>query len=246
MKRVERLTLGLHEADSARHQKGFGSFIGSASILLGKHPRKCCLPSCHGVLSCCRAILPFSKPQDCDVCSQLGTLTRKTRRSRLTSRAVNTSISFSPKQPVNSKTSSPTCHRFYLCFMIPDWSHLHNRTSTAILKAVSHGQETVVDSANIARPVLGSVLEDTSAGVAAIPAVGHHQPFGGGSNSSFVATTATDPTGDGVNGGTGSFAIITGPQGSTFRIAFKFGVVRSGRFKLLLGTEVNSSQPPAP
>ncbi len=117
---------------------------------------------------------------------------------------------------------------------------------TAILKAVSHGQETVVDSANIARTVFGSVLEDNSAGAAGLPAVGRHQPFGGGSNSSFVATTATEPTGDGVNGGTGSFAIITGPQGSTFRIAFKFGVVRSGRFKLLIGPEVNSSQPPAP
>jgi hypothetical protein len=116
----------------------------------------------------------------------------------------------------------------------------------AIFKAVNHGQKIVVDSANMNRTVLGSVLEDTSFGQVSIPAVGHHQPFGGGSSSSFVATTATDPTGDGVNGGTGSFVAISGPQGSVFHIAFKFGVVRSGRFKLLIGTEVDSSQPPTP
>lgn len=117
---------------------------------------------------------------------------------------------------------------------------------TALFKAVNHGQEIMVDSAGVARTVLGTVLEDMSTTGAGMPAVSSHQPFGGGNHSSFVATTLAIPSGDGVTGGNGSFRIITGPQGATFRIAFKFGVVKSGRFKLLLGTEVESSQPPAP
>jgi PKD repeat protein len=111
---------------------------------------------------------------------------------------------------------------------------------TAVFKALNHGQEMVVDSSGTARLVFGSTLEDTSVGAVGLPAVGRHQPFGGGGNSSFVATTAIAPVGDGVNGGIGSFAAITGPEGRIFRIAFKVGVVRSGRFKLLLGTEVSS------
>jgi hypothetical protein len=114
---------------------------------------------------------------------------------------------------------------------------------TAILKAVNHPQETVVDAANVTQTVLGSVLEDTSAGGAGTPAVGRHQPFGGGSNSSWVSTTSTVLTGDGVNGGTGSFA---GSAGTLRRIAFKFGVVKSGRFKLLIGPEVVTAATPAP
>lgn len=117
---------------------------------------------------------------------------------------------------------------------------------TAILKAVNHPQETVRDSTNTFQTVLGTVLEDTTVTAAGTPAVGRHQPFGGGSNSSYVATTATTVTGDGVNGGAGSFAAITGPQGTVFRIAFKFGVVRSGRFKLLIGPEVATTATPAP
>ncbi len=114
---------------------------------------------------------------------------------------------------------------------------------TAILKAVNHPQETVVDSSNSTRTVFGTVLEDTSAGAAGTPAVGRHQPIGGGSNSSYVATSATVVTGDGVNGGTGSFALATG---APTRIAFKFGVVRSGRFKLLLGPEAVVAGTPGP
>jgi hypothetical protein len=127
---------------------------------------------------------------------------------------------------------------------------------TALMKAVNHYGEIVVDSTGTARIVAGTVLEDTFVGPAgtATPATGSLQPFGGGSNSTFVVNTTAVGNqtlniappgplpivliGDGVNGGTGSFGYII-PSASTFRIAFKFGVVRSGRFKLLLGREVS-------
>jgi hypothetical protein len=51
--------------------------------------------------------------------------------------------------------------------------------------------------------------------------------------------------GDGVNGGTGAFNWPIA-SGGTFRIAFKFGVVKSGRFKLLVGREVATSATPLP
>jgi hypothetical protein len=113
---------------------------------------------------------------------------------------------------------------------------------TAILKAVNHHAETVVDGSNIPELVLGAILEDTSITGGGIPAVGRHQPLGGGSNSSYVTTSvmplpggaAGHVVGDGVNGGVGTFAT----NGTVQRIAFKFGVVRSGRFKLLIGSEV--------
>lgn len=122
---------------------------------------------------------------------------------------------------------------------------------TAVLKAVNHYAETVVDSSNTTQAVLGSILEDTSVLGSGTPAVGRHQPFGGGSNSSWVATTASPAAGgaaaaivgDGVNGGTGSFAASAG---TLRRIGFKFGVVKSGRFKLLIGPEVAGSGTPAP
>ena len=134
---------------------------------------------------------------------------------------------------------------------------------TALLKAVNHYGEVVVDSSGTARVVSGTVLEDTFVGPAGTPTpnTGSHQPFGGGSNSTFVVNTTTvgnttlnvaNPgpapitlIGDGVNGGTGTFAFPIASAG-TFRIAFKFGVVRSGRFKLLLGREVATSATPQP
>jgi hypothetical protein len=106
---------------------------------------------------------------------------------------------------------------------------------TAIMKAVNHPQEIVVDSSNVTQTVRGSVIEDTSTGGPA-----QYVPLGGGSNTSVVATSATALTGNGVNGGTGSFGLVTG----TVRIGFKFGVVKSGRFKLLLGPEVATSATP--
>jgi len=126
---------------------------------------------------------------------------------------------------------------------------------TAILKAVNHYGEVVVDSSGTARVVAGTVLEDTFVGPAgtATPATGSLQPLGGGSNSTWVVNTTTvggttlnvapaSPAaitlvGDGVNGGTGSFSYPIADK-SVIRIAFKFGVVRSGRFKILLGREI--------
>jgi hypothetical protein len=145
---------------------------------------------------------------------------------------------------------------------------------TALLKGVNHYGEVVLDSSGTPRVVAGTVLEDLQvcppfsppSGGSAAPCLypvpggpgsipGVLQPFGGGSNSTYVInTTAVGNTtlnvapgsyttfppggvGDGVNGGTGTFAFPLAP-GSPFRIAFKFGVVRSGRFKLFLGREV--------
>jgi len=138
-----------------------------------------------------------------------------------------------------STSPTPTCQG--------EGSEFGGALFTAILKAVNHPQETVVDSTNATRTVLGTVLEDTSTvGSGGTPALGRHQPLGGGSNSSFVATSSTILTGDGVNGGAGSFAGSGASAGGRVRIAFKFGVVKSGRFKLLLGPEVQTASTPAP
>lgn len=134
-----------------------------------------------------------------------------------------------------STAPTPTCQG--------EGSEFGGAAFTAILKAVNHPQETVVDSTNTTQTVLGSVLEDTSTAGAGTPAPGRHQPLGGGSNSSWVATNSTILSGDGVNGGSGSFALSAG---TTKRIAFKFGVVKSGRFKLLIGPEAASAATPAP
>jgi hypothetical protein len=130
---------------------------------------------------------------------------------------------------------------------------------TALLKGVNHYGEIVVDSSGTARVVAGTVFEDITYCGAAIggcaPAVPALQPFGGGSNSSWVVNTTAvggqtlfvTPLGsnvlnggDGVSAGTGSFPfVIPGPGGNNlFRMAMKFGVVRSGRFKLNIGREV--------
>jgi len=135
---------------------------------------------------------------------------------------------------------------------------------TALLKAVNHYGEVVVDSSGTARIVWGTVLEDVFTAPAAQPATGALQPFGGGGNSSFVLNSTTvgsatpyvapagpaaiDHIGDGVSGGTGSFTVPTMSSAATntIRVAFKFGVVKSGRFKLLLGREVATSATPLP
>lgn len=131
---------------------------------------------------------------------------------------------------------------------------------TAILKAVNHYGEVVVDSSGTARLVAGSVLEDVLA-ASATPPTGGVAPFGGGSNASYVVnTTAVGNTtlnatpvgpaaitlvGDGVSAGTGTFAFPIA-SAATFRIAFKFGVVRSGRFKVFLGREIATAATPLP
>ncbi|HVQ40013.1 MAG TPA: hypothetical protein VMS31_20915 [Pyrinomonadaceae bacterium] len=135
---------------------------------------------------------------------------------------------------------------------------------TALLKAVNHHGEVVFDSSGTARIVWGTVLEDVFTAPAPHPATGALQPFGGGGNSSFVlnSTTVGSATpyvagagssaitniGDGVSGGTGSFAVPTMSSAATntIRVAFKFGVVKSGRFKLLLGREIATLATPLP
>lgn len=132
---------------------------------------------------------------------------------------------------------------------------------TAIFKAVNHYGEVVVDSSGTARVVSGSVLEDVYLSPSPTPVTGSLQPFGGGSNSTFVINTQTVASstpyvallgpaaitniGDGVGGGTGKFGVSIA-SGATYRIAFKFGVVRSGRFKLFLGREIATSASPLP
>jgi hypothetical protein len=132
---------------------------------------------------------------------------------------------------------------------------------TAIMKAVNHYGEIVVDSSGTAQVVAGSVLEDVFLAPAPTPGFGSLQPYGGGSNSTFVVNTLTTGSqtlnvaplgpaaitliGDGVSGGTGNFT-RTIAAGVPFRIAFKFGVVRSGRFKILLGREAFVTAPVAP
>jgi len=140
---------------------------------------------------------------------------------------------------------------------------------TAILKGVNHYGEVVVDSSGTARLVWGSVLEDVYATPNPVPATGKLAPFGGGSNATYVANTtavgngtihvappgpAAIPTlGDGVSGGWGTFAVpisnvSAGGESAPriFRIAFKFGVVRSGRFKIFLGREIATANAPLP
>jgi hypothetical protein len=137
-----------------------------------------------------------------------------------------------------------------------------NNVFTSILKGVNHYGEVVVDSSGTARVVAGSVLEDVTDGLPIPPnAPGALQPFGGGSNSTFVVNTTTvggntlnvaplgpaaiPNIGDGVNDGIGQFARSL-PANTAFRIAFKFGVVRSGRFKILIGREANIAAPVVP
>ena len=139
---------------------------------------------------------------------------------------------------------------------------------TAILKGVNHYGEVVVDSSATAQIVNGSILEDVFTAPGAPPPTGALQPFGGGGNSSWVINTtavgnqipyvapagpaAITTIGDGVSGGTGSFLLPAG-QGTgttagtnTIRIAFKFGVIKSGRFKLFVGREVATAAVPQP
>lgn len=154
---------------------------------------------------------------------------------------------------VPAQTPVPSCQG--------EGSDTPNNVFTSILKAVNHYGEIVVDSSGTARVVAGSVLEDVYLAPAATPVTGALQPFGGGSNSTFVVNTTTvagttlnvappGPAaitliGDGVSGGTGHFAYPIAKD-APFRIAFKFGVVRSGRFKILLGREANIAAPVAP
>jgi len=91
-------------------------------------------------------------------------------------------------------------------------------------------------------------------------AVSEHQPFGGGSDSSLVlnatglgGTTSNQwplggpfpGVGSGANAAqTGSFNALSlvGTSG-TLRVGFKFGIVKSGRFKITIGREIAGPTP---
>jgi uncharacterized repeat protein (TIGR01451 family) len=106
---------------------------------------------------------------------------------------------------------------------------------SAILKVVNSAHEIVMDSGGINQTVLGTVMEDLSVG--APPAPGPLSPFGGGiDNTLIVARPEEGSTGDGVNGGRGFFNGISfaSPPANVFRVRFKFGVVKTGRFILLI------------
>ena len=106
---------------------------------------------------------------------------------------------------------------------------------SAILKVVNSSPEVVMDSTGIEQTVLGTVMEDLSVG--APPAPGPLSPLGGGiDNTLIVARPEPGSTGDGVNGGTGFFNGISfaSPPANVFRVRFKFGVVKTGRFILLV------------
>ncbi len=107
---------------------------------------------------------------------------------------------------------------------------------TAILKVLNSTQENVVDSGGTQQFVYGTVLEDLSVGQPSAP--GPLSPLGGGVDNTVVPNPSSDNAslGDGVTGGIGqynSIALSSG-SGSVFRLRIKFGVVKSGRFILLL------------
>ena len=121
---------------------------------------------------------------------------------------------------------------------------------TAILKGVNHNAEQVAQpSDGTLFFVNGSSLEDIA--VAPGGPGANLSPLGGGGDNSYVINSAlpTASVGDGVSGGPGSFAVAQPNSGSTtssarvLRVGFKFGVVKSGRFKLLLGREAFGPTP---
>jgi hypothetical protein len=117
---------------------------------------------------------------------------------------------------------------------------------TAIFKALNSTAETLVDGGGTAQFVNGTVMEDLSVGAA--PGAGPLSPKGGGIDSTFIINPSsnTATVGDGVTGGVGNFATVIGTTDPTkvIRVRVKFGVVRSGRFILLLVPMARNS--PAP
>ena len=109
---------------------------------------------------------------------------------------------------------------------------------TAILKLLNSVQEVVVDSTDTAYAVHGTVIEDLSATATPTPPdtpPNFLSPFGGGVDNSVVANPSSSDSsvGNGVIGGTGVFSTLVGDT-EVLRIKVKFGVVRSGRFILLI------------
>jgi len=146
----------------------------------------------------------------------------------------------------NIRPSTPTCQG----------EGSDNGLFTAIIKGVNHNAELVSQpSDGTIFFVNGSSLEDVgpgpTGGPTPIPNPTPLSPLGGGGNNSYVINSNMSPTavGDGVSGGPASFAVAQSNVGSTssstrvLRVAFKFGVVKSGRFKLLLGREAFGPAP---
>jgi hypothetical protein len=120
---------------------------------------------------------------------------------------------------------------------------------TAILKLLNSATEVVVDSTGTARIVNGTVMEDLSAALSPNipPGTGPLSPLGGGVDNSIVIGHSDAQAiighsdnggfvGDGVTGGVGNFSTTMGTSGPTnvLRVQVKFGVVRAGRFILLI------------
>ncbi|MEK6283035.1 MAG: PKD domain-containing protein [Acidobacteriota bacterium] len=111
---------------------------------------------------------------------------------------------------------------------------------TAILKLLNSTPEVVVDSGGTAWIVNGTVMEDLSMPSLspAPPGTGPLSPFGGGVDNSIIIGHADNAgfIGDGVTGGVGNFGTTLATSGPTsvLRVKVKFGVVRSGRFIVLI------------
>lgn len=118
---------------------------------------------------------------------------------------------------------------------------------TAILKAVNSKQVKIVVGVTL-RTVLGTVIEDLNvAGTATAPPA--LSPLGGGiDNSMFLNPSEADASRgpDGVSGGSGVYATTFATAGATKSrdVNFKFGVVKSGRFKFLYTPEAASATAP--
>jgi len=108
---------------------------------------------------------------------------------------------------------------------------------TAILKVVNSLTEVVKDCHGVDQTVNGTVMEDLSLamGPPILPGPGPLSPFGGGIDTSLIVNPFGS-IGDGVTGGTGVFATVVGttPASKVLFIKIRFGVVKSGRFKVLV------------
>lgn len=117
---------------------------------------------------------------------------------------------------------------------------------TAILKALNSAAEVLVDSGGTAQFVNGTVLEDLSVG--APLGQGPLSPNGGGIDNTLIInpSTSNGTVGDGVTGGVGNFATTIGTTdpAKVIRVKVKFGVVRRGRFILLIVPMAKSSPTP--
>ncbi len=117
---------------------------------------------------------------------------------------------------------------------------------TAILKLVNSTQETVVDSGGTSQFVYGTVMDDLSVGEPAAP--GPLSPLGGGvDNTVTLNPSANSATvGDGVTGGTGQYNSVSfsSAPANVLRLRIKFGVVKSGRFILLLTPQAKFGSAP--